>query len=318
MGILLLALTATPMRSEDVPSPEVPPSPTARLEGIKARVQKDLQPRLREAVAQPEQPASRQACAEIPKILAELAALPAPPALSWVDSADRYRFMGFLETMLARVEGARLTYQPGVPGRDNQTSRLEYARSALDHLAKALDHYNSAMTENSGTSPELKEWMRQEHLLDHILHVSATAHAIVWQVTKDRGHRRAAKDAWSKVSESYIRENSQPSPELASALDLFPFGEDPRQMQTILWVGLGLLLLTVVLAVVLPQPTSFQMFVFRLVAALGAGGIGANIPGVFKLDLPAVSAGGALALFGLVWLVNPPKLARNLAGNDPK
>jgi len=67
------------------------------------------------------------------------------------------------------------------------------------------------------------------------------------------------------------------------------------------------------LAIRFPQPTTFQNFVFRTVLSLAAAGVAATIPGFISLDieLPSLvlSAGGAIAVFALVYKVNPAKLA---------
>lgn len=65
-------------------------------------------------------------------------------------------------------------------------------------------------------------------------------------------------------------------------------------------------------ALVVPNPTEFQLFVFRVILALAAAGVAALIPGFFHIEsktaLYAVRAGGALGVFLLVYLVNPPAL----------
>jgi hypothetical protein len=64
-----------------------------------------------------------------------------------------------------------------------------------------------------------------------------------------------------------------------------------------------------VLAVKFPEPTSFQYMVFRIVLALAAGGVSAMIPGFLKVEVkPGVRAGGALAVFVVVFFFNPAKL----------
>ncbi|NQD94153.1 DUF4019 domain-containing protein, partial [Pseudomonas sp. CrR25] len=80
----------------------------------------------------------------------------------------------------------------------------------------------------------------------------------------------------------------------------------------------GVVFLTVILTlvVVYPYPTLIQFFVFRLVLALSAAGIGALLPGFINIDLPlplqgGLRAGGALALFASVWFVNPATLGVN-------
>ena len=72
-----------------------------------------------------------------------------------------------------------------------------------------------------------------------------------------------------------------------------------------------------VVAVAIPNPTVSQMFVFRVVLSLAAGGIGAVIPGFLSVNVSAyVRAGGAMALLVLVYLMNPPSLAIAPKPND--
>jgi len=75
--------------------------------------------------------------------------------------------------------------------------------------------------------------------------------------------------------------------------------------------GCGLLFvaLMLIIAVAIPSPTATQWFVFRVVLALAAAGIGAVIPGLIVVNVSkSVRAGGATALFVLVYLLNPPQL----------
>jgi DNA-binding MarR family transcriptional regulator len=63
------------------------------------------------------------------------------------------------------------------------------------------------------------------------------------------------------------------------------------------------------LAIRFPHPTNFQLLVFRTVLALAAAGIAASVPGFLNLSLDltgvAVRAGGALAVFLLIYRLNP-------------
>lgn len=65
-------------------------------------------------------------------------------------------------------------------------------------------------------------------------------------------------------------------------------------------------------AVLVQAPTPFQLFVFRLIASLGAGAVGAFLPGSLttSIERPSlkIRAGGALAVAVLIWLINPPAL----------
>jgi tetratricopeptide (TPR) repeat protein len=75
----------------------------------------------------------------------------------------------------------------------------------------------------------------------------------------------------------------------------------------------GVVFVVVILtfAVFFAQPTEFQIFVFRIVLALAAAGIGAVIPGFISVNVgPYVKAGGAIALFVIIYFLNPPALVK--------
>ena len=68
------------------------------------------------------------------------------------------------------------------------------------------------------------------------------------------------------------------------------------------------------LAWFVPNPTPFQYQTFRIVMALATAGVAAMIPGLLKIDFhPSVDvmirAGGALAVFVIVYFFNPAKLS---------
>ena len=72
----------------------------------------------------------------------------------------------------------------------------------------------------------------------------------------------------------------------------------------------GVVFVAVMLAIalVVPNPTPTQWFVFRVVLALAAAGIGAVIPGLIDVHVSTViRAGGAMALFVIVYYLNPPQ-----------
>jgi len=77
--------------------------------------------------------------------------------------------------------------------------------------------------------------------------------------------------------------------------------------------ALAFLICLLVIAVFIPEPKPFQIFVFRVVLALAAAGFGATIPGFLKVELPLwkkglISATRAIALFVVVYKVNPQEL----------
>src|SRR6266550_4129852 len=64
------------------------------------------------------------------------------------------------------------------------------------------------------------------------------------------------------------------------------------------------------IALAVPNPTSSQFFVFRVVLALAAAGVAWFIPGFIDVDIRfpkvAIRATGAIAVFVIVYLLNPP------------
>ncbi len=64
------------------------------------------------------------------------------------------------------------------------------------------------------------------------------------------------------------------------------------------------------IAVFIPEPTNQQMFVFRVVLALAAACVGAIVPGFLEIQGKVLEfslrAGGALGLFLIIYLINPP------------
>ena len=88
----------------------------------------------------------------------------------------------------------------------------------------------------------------------------------------------------------------------------------------LLAVGLGLIVLILVIAVVIPHPTSFQYIVFRTTLALAAACVASALPGFFefKRELPqaGIAAGGALAVFVLVYMFDPGKMKGKIDDNS--
>ena len=296
--------------------PTATSDPSAELGKLVQTIQENIQPRLREAISQPSSPRSSKTAEDAESTIEHLRFIAQPPELDLVSDTNRYRMIAFLEVMLARLESERIAYTSGAPGINPTQQFLNYARSSLDDIAKARHEAEKAEELQSKIDPELLQWMKHEDILGHLLHLEAHAHAMIWIATGQPNERAAAQAAWAAAAQTpFGKKNMQPSPELAKALDIYPWYADPHLIMTLLWVGVGLIAAGVVIALFVPHPSSFQMFVFRILAALGAAGIGASLPGFIGFKTPAVTAGGAVALFVLIYLVNPPRLARNLAGN---
>ena len=78
-------------------------------------------------------------------------------------------------------------------------------------------------------------------------------------------------------------------------------------------IGVTFLITLLVLAVLVRNPTPFQIYVFRVVLSLAGGAFAALITGFIEITLPLlqrgmVRAGGGLAVFLLLYLSNPPAL----------
>lgn len=73
------------------------------------------------------------------------------------------------------------------------------------------------------------------------------------------------------------------------------------------------------LSVYFPNPTSFQYTVFKTVLSLSAAGVAAMIPGFLQVNISAwLRAGGALAVFVVVYFYNPAQLVVNQTKVDSK
>src|SRR3954469_11825995 len=84
------------------------------------------------------------------------------------------------------------------------------------------------------------------------------------------------------------------------------------QMALAFLFGLMFVSVLLVIAYATPNPTPFQEWVYRVVMALAAGGVGAMIPGLIEATIPGwVRAGAALACFVVVFWASPPSLARD-------
>jgi hypothetical protein len=76
--------------------------------------------------------------------------------------------------------------------------------------------------------------------------------------------------------------------------------------------GAAFIISILVMAVVFPQPTSFQYAVFRIVLAIAAAGFVSMTPGFLEVTVSnSVRAGGALGVFAVVYFFSPAALVAN-------
>ena len=93
------------------------------------------------------------------------------------------------------------------------------------------------------------------------------------------------------------------------------------QMVVAFIFGVVFVITLLLLAIKFPRPTDFQYNVFRIVLSLAAAGVGAMIPGFINIEVnPTVGflirAGGALAIFVIVFFFNPASLVKKNPGGD--
>ncbi|WP_125782554.1 hypothetical protein [Pseudoalteromonas rubra] len=119
------------------------------------------------------------------------------------------------------------------------------------------------------------------------------------------------KEHWQQLQSLFI-ENSLPilGFQFAGANDL---KETPKwQLITGLVVGIFFAVVILVAAFLIPTPTSTQFFIFRGVFAISLAAIASIIPGLLNVEARfqkgSVRATGAIAVFIVVWLINPPAL----------
>jgi hypothetical protein len=136
---------------------------------------------------------------------------------------------------------------------------------------------------------------------------STSAYANMQRMTKEY----LSKGQWQQVENIFI-ENSLPIAgfKFAGANDL---KETPKwQLITGLIVGVLFALVILGAVVIIPNPTPTQFFVFRGVFAISLAAIAAIIPGLLNVESRfqklSIKATGAIAVFVLVWLLNPPAL----------
>lgn len=146
-----------------------------------------------------------------------------------------------------------------------------------------------------------------ETLLGALDQPDDSAYANMQRMTKEY----LQKDKWIKL-ESQFKENSLPSAgfNYSGANDL---NETPK-WQLISGLVIGVLFASIVLiaAIFIPNPTPTQFFIFRGIFAVSLAAIAAIIPGLLTVESRfqkfSVRATGAIAVFVIVWMLNPPAL----------
>ena len=146
-----------------------------------------------------------------------------------------------------------------------------------------------------------------ETLLGALDQPDDSAYANMQRMTKEY----LQKNKWTKL-ESQFKENSLPIAgfNYSGANDL---NETPK-WQLISGLVIGVLFASIILlaAILIPNPTPTQFFIFRGIFAVSLAAIAAIIPGLLTVESRfqkfSVRATGAIAVFVIVWMLNPPAL----------
>lgn len=93
-------------------------------------------------------------------------------------------------------------------------------------------------------------------------------------------------------------------------------GQPKWQLIVGLVVGSVLLVAVIIMSLIIPNPSTWQVFVFRGTFALSISAIAAIVPGFLNVQTRykgkrfvfAIWAGGAIAIFVIIWMINPPAL----------
>lgn len=100
----------------------------------------------------------------------------------------------------------------------------------------------------------------------------------------------------------------------------------PRwQLITSVSIGCVALFASVIIALAIPNPTTYQVFILRGLFAIALASMASIIPGFLNIETGAknsaayfgIYAGGAIALFVLIWLFNPPEINREQSSAKP-
>jgi hypothetical protein len=93
------------------------------------------------------------------------------------------------------------------------------------------------------------------------------------------------------------------------------------KLEVVLAFTFGVIFVAVLLVIALfvPDPTPQQFEIFRIVIAIAVAGIAAAVPGLLRLTISqgsklALQAGGALAVFVVVYFYSPARWAAEEAG----
>ena len=124
----------------------------------------------------------------------------------------------------------------------------------------------------------------------------------------DQGGQNTARGVKEWVLKKLQIKAVDRSSQLRALLGELPVTKSTERLIAVIF-GVVFVAAILVLAVVYPQPSQFQYIVFRIVLAIAAAGFVSMTPGFLEITISNwLRAGGALAVFAVVFFWNPASL----------
>lgn len=129
------------------------------------------------------------------------------------------------------------------------------------------------------------------------------------------------KDSFSLLSPQYSSDMNEHPLDYQSKRKMTPDEKKFRRLCFYSAFAFGVIFVTVILiiAVILPEPTAFQLRVFNIILSLAGAGVATSLTGALMVDLKGiVLATEAAAVFVILFFFNPVGLAASSGANPPK
>jgi hypothetical protein len=195
---------------------------------------------------------------------------------------------------------------------ENPVWRLELAGSCRAALLTYIEYWDYLGRESKGSEVDLQaKYKPRDGTYELMQGMVRLEYPASWKPLREKFRERGLPTAGFD-SKKVLRRLSERE-------------EKPSPMTAERWVAvvLGVLFVAALLAVniLIPEPTRTQETTFRIVLALGAGALGAVIPGVLKLSGKlsgfTIRAAGAAAFFFIVYFWNPPGAGQVTPVSEP-
>jgi hypothetical protein len=269
----------------------------------------ELMARFFRAVAAPGNAYAEQLMHDLAECEDRLIALNESSQVPPIFAAEKYRRIALVAILQARIWRERITSHQTPTSMHVNAERSRLATEATDAIQKARYWIDVAKdpSNSSQAADDLRSQIKESEIEPHVTSLEATAHAIKWEIDHRFADREAAQAAWKKLPAAYRREYYPPSPELADVLGIT--SDESGHMTLVAWTGIGLLILAVTLVFVFGHPSAIQIWVIRVVVALGATLLASVVPGFLNVNISGyITAGGTLAALIIFYWFNPPKL----------